>query len=63
MDYLGHVVSAKGLQVDPKKTESVSKWLTPLNPKELKAISRIGILLPEICIQFCTYCRSSPSAD
>lgn len=36
MDYLGHVVSAKGLQVDPKKTESVSKWLTPQNPKELK---------------------------
>ncbi len=34
--FLGHIVSAKGLEVDPKKTECVSKWPTPRNPKELK---------------------------
>ena len=32
----GDVVSAQGLQVDPKKTKCVSKWLTLQNPKELK---------------------------
>ena len=29
--YLGHVVSEKGIEVDPKKTEAVQKWPIPKN--------------------------------
>ena len=32
--YLGHVVSDKGIQMDPKKVEAIQKWLIPTNVTE-----------------------------
>ena len=33
--YLGHVVSEKGVETDPEKTEALRSWPTPKDPKEL----------------------------
>ncbi|KAL5468889.1 hypothetical protein EMCRGX_G030034 [Ephydatia muelleri] len=35
--YLGHIVSAKGIQPDPAKLEAVTKYPTPRNIEELRA--------------------------
>ncbi|CAI7893932.1 unnamed protein product [Closterium sp. NIES-53] len=36
VQFLGHMVSAQGVYVDPKKTEAVRTWKTPENVKELQ---------------------------
>ncbi len=35
--FLGHVVSRKGLQPDPKNTEKVLSWPVPRSPSEVRA--------------------------
>jgi len=30
--FLGHIVSSKGIEVDPKKTDAVKSWPRPLSP-------------------------------
>lgn len=34
--YLGHIVSRKGLEVNPKKVKAISKWLIPKLIKHLR---------------------------
>ena len=36
--FLGHVLSAEGIFVNPKKVEKVKNWLVPTNPKELQSV-------------------------
>ncbi|GJP77992.1 hypothetical protein CLOP_g8310 [Closterium sp. NIES-67] len=36
VQFLGHIVSAQGVYVDPKKIEAVRTWKTPENMKELQ---------------------------
>ncbi|GJP58391.1 hypothetical protein CLOP_g23643, partial [Closterium sp. NIES-67] len=36
VQFLGHMVSAQGVHVDPKKIEAVRTWKTPENEKELQ---------------------------
>ncbi|CAI5465667.1 unnamed protein product [Closterium sp. Yama58-4] len=36
VQFLGHVVSAEGVHVDPRKIEAVKKWKVPENVKELQ---------------------------
>ncbi|GJP75890.1 hypothetical protein CLOP_g6293 [Closterium sp. NIES-67] len=36
VQFLGHMVSARGVHVDPKKIEAVRPWKTPENVKELQ---------------------------
>ncbi|CAI7737760.1 unnamed protein product [Closterium sp. NIES-53] len=38
VQFLGHMVSAQGVHVDPKKIEAVRTWKTPENVKELQQI-------------------------
>ena len=38
--YLGHVVSEKGIDVDPKKTEAVQKWPIPKTVMDVKSFLR-----------------------
>ena len=38
MKYLGHIVSGKGIECDPEKTEAVQKWPAPVNVKEVRQI-------------------------
>ena len=35
--YLGHVVSEKGIEVDPKKTEAVRKWPVPKTVTDVRS--------------------------
>ena len=35
--YLGHVVSEKGIEVDPKKTEAVHKWPVPKTVTDVRS--------------------------
>ena len=37
VDYLGYVVSAEGIHVNPRKTQVVQDWPTPRNPKEIRS--------------------------
>ncbi|CAI7799843.1 unnamed protein product [Closterium sp. NIES-54] len=36
LQFLGHMVSAEGVHVDPRKIEAVKKWKVPENMKELR---------------------------
>ena len=36
-EYLGHVISEKGIQVNPKKTNAISNWEKPSNVKEIQS--------------------------
>ena len=35
--FLGHIVSAEGIKVDPSKVQAVSDWKTPTNPNEIRS--------------------------
>ncbi|XP_070015850.1 putative mitochondrial protein AtMg00860 [Nicotiana tabacum] len=37
IDYLGHVVSEKGLSVDPTKIQAILQWPVPRNVKEVRS--------------------------
>ncbi|KAK1410455.1 hypothetical protein QVD17_36992 [Tagetes erecta] len=37
VQFLGHVVNAKGIQVDPAKIEAVMKWEIPKSPTEVRS--------------------------
>ncbi|XP_022014650.1 uncharacterized mitochondrial protein AtMg00860-like [Helianthus annuus] len=37
VQFLGHVISADGVSVDPSKIEAVSKWKPPKNPSEIRS--------------------------
>lgn len=37
VQYLGHIISSKGIQTDPQKIEKVKNWPTPKTVKELKS--------------------------
>ena len=48
VEFLGHVVSAKGVSTDPKKIEKVADWPTPTNRREVQQF--LG--LANYCRQF-----------
>ena len=35
--FLGHVISSRGIEVDPKKIEAVLKWESPTNMSEIRS--------------------------
>ena len=37
MEYLGHIISTKGIEIDPKKTEAVKNWPRPLTPTGIRS--------------------------
>ena len=37
VEYLGHVISSKGIATDPKKIESMKQWPVPTNLKEMQS--------------------------
>jgi hypothetical protein len=41
--FLGHVLPAEGITVDPSKVESVSKWEQPLNVTDIRSFLGEGI--------------------
>ncbi|CAI7923001.1 unnamed protein product [Closterium sp. NIES-54] len=41
VQFLGHMVSAQGVHVDPKKIEAVRRWKTPENVKEIRGRTQL----------------------
>ncbi|KAI3805373.1 hypothetical protein L1987_27703 [Smallanthus sonchifolius] len=37
VQFLGHIVNAEGIQVDPSKIEAISKWEIPKSPTEVRS--------------------------
>ena len=37
MIFLGHVVSNKGVEVDPRKTKAIKNWPKPLNQRDIRS--------------------------
>ena len=35
--FLGHIISNKGISVDPSKVEAVQSWPTPRNAREVRS--------------------------
>ena len=35
--FLGHIISTKGVEVDPRKTEVLKNWPTPLSPNDIRS--------------------------
>ncbi|KAD6119124.1 hypothetical protein E3N88_10395 [Mikania micrantha] len=36
VQFLGHIISEKGIQVDPSKIEAIKRWETPTTPTEIR---------------------------
>ena len=36
VQFLGHIVNDKGIQIDPTKIEAIKKWEIPKSPKEIR---------------------------
>ncbi|GJP69421.1 hypothetical protein CLOP_g413 [Closterium sp. NIES-67] len=46
VQFLGHMVRAQGVHVDPKKIKAVRTWKTPENVTEAASIKKAGLLQP-----------------
>ena len=55
VSFLDHIVSAKGIRVDPVKIEAVMSWKPPRNVTEVRSFIGFGWLLLEICTRIFSY--------
>jgi hypothetical protein len=47
--FLGHVISAEGITVDPSKVKDVLNWMSPTNASEIRSfLGLAGYLLPSV---------------
>ena len=59
IQYLGHLISADGIQPLPEKLESIAKMPAPKNPKEVKQFLGLVGYYRKICPQICRHFKSS----
>ncbi|KAI3809036.1 hypothetical protein L1987_25003 [Smallanthus sonchifolius] len=63
VQFLGHVVNAEGISVDPAKVEAIMKWSPPKNPSEVRSflgLTQASVLaLPEGVEDFVEYSNAS----
>ena len=57
--FLGHVVSAEGIKMDPRKIEAVLEWKPPRSVSEIRSFFRIDRILQKVCGRF--FCDGSTS--
>ena len=47
--FLGHVILAEGVSVDPQKIEAIVNWKPPTNVTEIRSFFRFGRVLSNVC--------------
>lgn len=57
VQYLGHVISAKGVRADPKKVEAVRTWPVPGNQTEEKSFLRLASYYHQFVQRFAEIAR------
>ncbi|XP_057535294.1 uncharacterized protein LOC130813476 [Amaranthus tricolor] len=57
VEYLGHFISACGVETDPRKIAAVARWLIPQNIKELRSFSGLIGYYKRFIPQYGTTCR------
>ena len=56
VSFLGHIVSAEGIRVEPVKIEAIMNWKPPRNVTEVRSfLIRLSMLLLEICTRIFSY--------
>jgi hypothetical protein len=55
--YLGHIISAKGIEVDPEKIEAIRGWPMPRNVTEVRSFMGLVRLLPKVHKRFFKDCK------
>jgi len=48
LEYLGHVISAKGVSTDPSKIQAVQDWPTPTDVKQVRQFLGVSWLLQKV---------------
>ena len=48
IEYLGHVVSGKGISTNPKKIEAVTKWPTPKTVYDVRELCLVVMMMWDI---------------
>ena len=46
--YLGHILSGKGISVDPAKTDVITNWPKPKTPKQVKSFLGVQITTEDL---------------
>ena len=55
MSFLGHIVSAEGIRVDPVKIEAIMNWKPPRNVTEVRSFLGLVGYLSDICTRILSY--------
>jgi len=63
IEFLGHLVSADGIEPQPAKLDTIRDWPTPHCLRDVRAFFRIGKLLSPFCEGLCYHRRTVISLD
>jgi hypothetical protein len=48
IQYLGHVISAEGIVVDPEKMKAIMEWPVPKDVADIRSFMGITQILPQV---------------
>ena len=63
VSFLGHIISAAGIEVQPEKTEIVNNWPVPTSLTELRSFLGFCFVLSSFYLQIQYCCRTIISVD